>query len=91
MKTYICYYNCRFCPHPCVSAPCEVSNELIDAESKTEARKLFNAMKPCRWNKLTRIEETKPGFSDISATVNGETKSYATMGEAIDAICEAWF
>lgn len=90
MKTYICYYSCPFCPNPCCAEWEGEANEMVEADSKAEARKFFNNAKQCRYMKITRIVEYKPGFSDISATINGETKSYATLGEALDAIATAF-
>ena len=90
MKTYIVYYSCPCCPDPiCCGDPDQEANEMIEAENKTEAREMFQGMKMCRYQKITRIVEDKPGFSDISATINGETKSYTTLGAALDAIAAA--
>ena len=89
MKTYIVYYSCPCCPSPCCFDPDQESNEMIEAENKTEAREMFQGMKMCRYQKITRIVEDKPGFSEISATVNGKTKSYTTLGAALDAIAAA--
>lgn len=89
MKTYIVYYSCPCCPSPCCLDPDQEANEMIEAENKTEAREMFQGMKMCRYQKITRIVEDKPGFSEISATINGETKSYNTLGAALDAIAAA--
>lgn len=84
MKTYVCYYSCPFCPSPCCEDPDREYNEIVEAENKTEARRFFNGMKMCRWQKITRIVEDKPGFSDISVTVSGKTREFDSLGAAID-------
>ena len=57
MKDYWVYYNCPHCPKPCtLDGPMVEGNEGVEAENKTEARAIFNAYKPCRWMKITRIE-----------------------------------
>ena len=90
MKTYIVYYSCPCCPDPlaCCGDPDQEANEMIEAENKTEARQMFQGMKMCRYQKITRIVEDRPGITDVSATIDGETKSYATLGSALDAIAE---
>ena len=90
MKTYICYYSCPCCPDPCCFDPEEESNEMLEAENKAEARKYFNNCKQCRWMKLTRIVEDKPGISDITATVGDKSMEFKSLGAAIDwAVKEA--
>lgn len=89
MKTYVCYYSCPFCPNPCCTDWEGEANEMVEAENKTEARRFFNGMKQCRYMKITRIVEDKPGFSDASATVNGETKVFKSLGAAINWACDA--
>ena len=85
MKTYIVYYACPFCKNPCSVPfdPMKEYNEMVDADSKAEARKFFNGAKMCRNMKITRIEEFTPGFKFISAEVNG--KKYDSLEEAIEA------
>lgn len=54
---YICYYSCPHCPNPCTfEDPDTEANELVDVNSKREARELFQSAKQCRWMKLKRIE-----------------------------------
>lgn len=84
MKTYIVYYSCPFCPNPCCQDWEGEANEMLEAENKAEARKFFNNAKQCRYQKITRIVEDKPGFSDITAAVNGKTMSFNSLGAAID-------
>lgn len=84
MKTYIIYYSCPFCPNPCCNDWEGEANEMVEAGNKAEARKFFNNAKQCRYQKITRIVEDKPGFSDITVTVNGETQNFKTLGDAIE-------
>jgi hypothetical protein len=56
---------------------------MVEADSKSEARKFFNNAKQCRYMKITRIEEYNPGIKFISAEVNG--KKYNSLEEAIKA------
>ena len=83
MKTYICYYACPFCPNPCCSDWYGEANEMVEADSKSEARKFFNNAKQCRHMKITRIEEYNPGIKFLSVEVNG--KKYNNLEEAIEA------
>lgn len=58
MKVYYVYYNCPHCPNPCTTDdPAKEANEGVNAETKTEARKIFNNCKMCRWMKITKIVE----------------------------------
>ena len=84
MKEYICYYSCPFCNNPCSVPfnPNEEFNEMVEAESKAEARKFFNRAKMCRNMKITRIEENKPSkFEFVSAEING--KVFSSFEEAL--------
>lgn len=83
MKEYVVHYSCPFCPNPCCTDWEGDANEMVGADNKSEARKLFNNAKQCRYMKVTRIEEYNPGIKFISAEVNG--KKYNTLEEAIEA------
>lgn len=91
MKDYICYYNCPFCSDPCCDNPEEESNECISADNKAEARKFFNNCKQCRHMKITRIEEMKSGFSNVSVEIDGTKHECNSLSEAIDLMCKAYF
>jgi hypothetical protein len=56
---------------------------MMEAGSKSEARKFFNNAKQCRYMKITRIEEYEPGLKLLSVEVNG--KKYNSLEEAIEA------
>ena len=49
-------FNCPKCKKPCNDDKLEVFNELIEADSSADARKYFNANKPCRHMKITEIK-----------------------------------
>lgn len=56
---YICHYRCPHCKHPdCGEEPMKQDNELVEAISKTDARRFFNQYKPCRHMKIVSIEAT---------------------------------
>lgn len=58
MKTYVVYFSCPNCKKPCGEDPNEKANECLYANSKTEARQIFNSLKPCKHMKITEIKET---------------------------------
>lgn len=91
MKTYVCYYSCPFCPHPCCTDWEGEANEMFYADSKTEAKKYFNNSKQCRYMKITRIEEYKDGVSDVSVTIDGKEIKCESLSEAIEKMSDAHF
>lgn len=85
MKDYFVYYHCPHCPRPCCeNGEYPNANEGVVANSKAEAREIFNQCKPCRWQKITRIVERKPGFEIVSVEANG--KKYSSLEDALEAI-----
>lgn len=51
-------FNCPKCKHPCNENPTELYNELVDCNDKAEARRIFQAYKPCRHMQIVSITET---------------------------------
>jgi hypothetical protein len=56
MNTYKVTYTCPHCPIECFYGAFREANELINAKNKTEARRIFQSYKGCRWQKISRIE-----------------------------------
>ena len=56
MNQYVVYYACPHCRKPC-SSPMQEANELVEAQNKGEAWKIFQTYKPCRWMRIARIEK----------------------------------
>jgi len=54
-KDYYVYYSCPHCPRPCMDKEI-IGNECIRAETKKEARDKFNLVKPCRYQKIIKID-----------------------------------
>lgn len=84
MKTYIVYFSCPFCKNPCCDDPCEEANEVVDADSKTEAREFFNNAKQCRYMKIARIVEDKAESGITNVEMNGV--KYDSLEDAISAM-----
>ena len=63
MKTFVIYYTCPHCKaskaNACGSNPLERANECVYANTKAEAKAIFTAYKPCRWQKIAEIKEVK--------------------------------
>lgn len=56
---YIVHYTCPHCKDAkCGDNPMKRANELIVANNKLEARKIFNHTKQCRYMKICEIKET---------------------------------
>jgi len=56
---YIVHYTCPHCKNAkCGDNPMKRANELIVADSRTEAKNIFNRYKQCRYMKICEIKET---------------------------------
>ena len=56
-RIYKIYFNCPRCPLPdCGKTPQEESYIILKTPGKTEARKLFEKIKACRYMKIIRVE-----------------------------------
>ena len=63
---YVVYFNCPNCKKPCGSDPLETANEVLYANSESEARKIFNSLKPCKQMKVTEVKKLQNGIVWIS-------------------------
>lgn len=55
---YVCYYACPHCKNPtCGFDPMTGGNEIFFAPTRAKAVEMFNAYKPCRHMKVTKVEK----------------------------------
>ncbi len=86
MKTYVCYYNCPHCKHPfCGCDPMMPNaNEMVHAETKEEAKRLFNELKPCRNIKLLKVEEYCDKLTVTNITVTSKRWKKEVVCKSLD-------
>lgn len=55
---YVCYFNCPHCKKPtCGFDPMKGGNEIFFAPTRAKAVEMFNAYKPCRHMKITKVRK----------------------------------